>query len=107
MLIPVQTGSLGQAKIGPEIAYQHRLPDGTVIEPSVLLEGLWNFEQSAASLKVDDLAVGPEIRGRAEVGLTIFATNGVSFGASFSYDGIGSGDYHAIGGKGRVRVPFN
>ena len=107
MLIPGQTGSLGQAKLGPEIAYQHRLANGTVIEPSVLLEGLWSFEQNAASLKVDDLATGPDIRGRAEVGLMIFAMNGLSFGASFSYDGIGSSDYHAIGGKARVRVPFN
>jgi len=107
VLIPSQTGSLGQAKLGPEFAYQHRLADGMVIEPSLLVEGIWNFEQSTASVKIDDLAVGPAIRGRAEVGLMIFAMNGLSFGASFSYDGIGSSDYHAIGGKARVRVPFN
>jgi autotransporter-like protein len=107
MLIPGQTGTLGQAKLGPEIAYQYRLADGTVIQPSLLLEGIWNFEQSAGSLKIDDLAVGPEIRGRAEVGLMISTTNAVSFGASFSYDGIGSGDYHALGGRVRLRVMFN
>jgi hypothetical protein len=100
------TGSLGQAKFGSELARKYALADGTVIEPSFLLEGIWNFDQSITSPQVDDLIAGPDLRGRAELGLAIVATTGVSFGASVSYDGIGS-DFAAIGGRARVRVPFN
>ena len=106
-VIPGVTASLGQAKAGSEIAYRHRLADGTVIEPSLLLEGIWNFAQDAGSVKVDDLAAGPDVRGRAEVGVMMITRDSLSLGASVSYDGIASGDFHAIGGKVRARMPLN
>jgi outer membrane autotransporter protein len=107
MVIPGTTASLGQAKLGPEVVYQFRLAGGTVVETSLLLEGIWNFDQDTGSTKIDDLAVGPKVRARSEVGAMILAADGVSLGASLSYDGIGSGDYRSIGGKVRGRVPFN
>ena len=102
-----ESGSLGQAKAGAEVAYQYALANKNVIEPSLLLEGIWNFEQSAGSVKLDDLANGPDVRARAEAGVMVVTGQGLSFGASFTYDGIGSADFHAIGGKGRGRVPLN
>lgn len=105
-IVPSMTGSLGQAKFGSEIARKFTVGDGMVVEPSFLLEGIWNFEQSVTSPQVDDLVAGPDLRGRAELGLTFYGASGTSIGASISYDGIGS-DLHAIGGRARVRVPFN
>lgn len=100
------SGSLGQAKFGSEIARKFALADGMAVEPTFLLEGIWNFEQSVTSPQVDDLVAGPDLRGRAELGVTLYTAAGASLGASVSYDGIGS-DLHAIGGRARVRMPFN
>jgi hypothetical protein len=43
--VPEQKVALGQVKGGPEISYRYKLADGTVVEPSLLLEGVWNFTQ--------------------------------------------------------------
>ena len=105
--VPEQTLALGQVKGGPEISYRHRMTDGTVIEPSLLLEGVWNFMQESGVVALDDQALGPDLRGRVETGLMIYMRGGVGFGAAVSYDGIGASDYHAIAGKARLRVPLN
>jgi outer membrane autotransporter protein len=103
--IPGQKVSIGQAKAGPEVAYRFRYGN-VVLEPSLLVEGIWNFDENLGTLKVDDLVSDEEVRARAEAGLTILSAGGMSLGAAFSYDGIGS-DFQAIGGKARVRVPIN
>ena len=105
--IPSQTVSLGQAKAGPQVSYRERLSDGSVIEPSLLVEGIWNFHQDAGQLSVDDLVTADALRARAEAGVTFYTRDGTSLGASVSYDGIGSSDYSAVGGRARVRVPLN
>jgi autotransporter-like protein len=105
--IPSQTVALGQAKAGPEIAYRYRLANGSIVEPSLLVEGIWNFLRDGGSLSIDDLAVGDKVRGRAEAGIALRTPGGTAFGAAVSYDGIGSSDYQAVGGKLRVQVPFN
>jgi outer membrane autotransporter protein len=104
--VPGQTVSLGQAKAGSQIAYRHRMADGTLLEPGILLEGIWNFHQDAQII-IDDLASGDDVRGRIEAGLTIVTVEGAALGGSFVYDGIGGGDYHAIGGVARLKVPLN
>ena len=105
--VPSQTVSLGQAKAGPQISYRERLSNGTVIEPSLLVEGIWNFHQDAGELSVDDFVTTQEVRARAEAGIMFYTRDGTSLGASVSYDGIGSSDYSAVGGRARVRVPLN
>ena len=105
--VPEQTLALGQVKGGPEISYRHRMADGTVIEPSLLLEGVWNFMHDPGVVAIDDQAFGEDLRGRVETGLMVYMRGGVGFGAAVSYDGIGASDYHAIAGKARLRVPLN
>lgn len=75
--------------------------------PSLLLEGIWNFEQDNRLLTIDDLVTDDGLRGRAEAGVTLLASSGVSVGAAVTYDGIGSDDFHAIGGRFRAKVPLN
>jgi hypothetical protein len=105
--VPGQTLALGQFKAGPEIAYQHRLSDGTAVEPSLLLEGVWNFLQDAGASSLADQSIGEKLRGRAEAGLSLRTAGGIGVGATVSYDGIGASDYQSIAGKARVRVPLN
>ena len=105
--VPEQKVALGQVKGGPEISFRHKLADGTVVEPSVLLEGVWNFTQDAGVGAIDDLAFGEDLRGRVEAGVMIYLRGGLSVGAAVSYEGIGASDYQAIAGKARVRMPLN
>lgn len=98
--------SLGQAKFGPEIAYRY-LSDGYVITPSLTLEGIWNFEQNNTGLGFDDLVDTNSVRGRVEAGTTFQDARGVSLGLAATYDGIGTRDFTAIGGRARVNVPLN
>ena len=101
--VPEQKVTLGQVKGGPEISYRHKLADGTVVEPSVLLEGVWNFTQDAGVGAIDDLAFGEDLRARVEAGVMVYLRGGLSVGAAVSYDGIASSDFHAIGGKVRAQ----
>jgi hypothetical protein len=48
--VPSQTIALGQAKLGPEVAYRYRLANGSVVEPRLLVEGIWNFLRDGGSL---------------------------------------------------------
>ena len=105
--IPGQTVALGQAKLGPEIAYRYRLANGSIVEPSLLVEGIWNFLRDGGALNIDDVAVSDKLRGRAEAGVSVRTRGGAAFGAAISYDGIGSSDFQAVGGKLRVHVPLN
>ncbi len=105
--VPATTVSLGQAKAGPLISYRERLAGGMVIEPSLLVEGVWNFHQQAGGISIDDLVNAPDLRGRTEAGVMLYTAQGVALGASFTYDGIGTGDYEAIGGRAKVRVPLD
>lgn len=107
VIVPEQTLALGQVKGGPEISYRHKMADGTVIEPSLLLEVVWNFMEDPGVVAIDDQVFGEEVRGRAEAGLMVHMRGGVGLGASVSYDGIGASDYYAIAGKARLRVPLN
>jgi outer membrane autotransporter protein len=105
--VPSTTVSLGQAKAGSQIAYRHRLADGSLLEPSVLLEGIWNFHEDAGEFNLDDFVTDGQVRGRAEAGLTLYTVSGVAVSGSISYDGIGSDDFSSVGGRARVKVPLD
>jgi hypothetical protein len=105
LVAPADT-SLGQAKFGPEIGYQYWAANGMLIEPRLLVEGIWNFAQSGDDIFIDDLVSGDEARARAEVGLYVRASDGLAAAASLDYDGIGS-DYRSVGGRLRLMVPLN
>jgi outer membrane autotransporter protein len=104
--IPGHVVSLGQAKVGPEVSLLVPLKDGSILQPSLLMEGIWNFHQSSGSEVLDDMISDGTFRGRTEAGLTWTAANGLAVSGSVSYDGIGS-SLDAVGGKFRVRAPFN
>ena len=106
--IPGLKVSLGQFKMGPQFSYRFELANGTMLEPHVGLEAIWNFESSDRVADFGGTLSGPEeVRGRIEVGLRSRLPSGVGFDISGSYDGIGSSTFQAMGGKATLRVPFN
>lgn len=105
------TSRLGQAKIGPEIAYAFRLSSGMIVEPHAAIQLIWNFanEGEAAGLgSIDSEAPGSAtVRGRTELGLRAKTVGGIAVGISGSYDGIGAEGFSAIAGKAALAVPLN
>lgn len=106
--IPGIRRALGQAKAGPEFAYRFEYADGSVIEPRVSLEAIWNFDASNGKADFGDTLAGPEeIRGRVELGIRATSADGYAVEVSGSYDGLGSDEFRSIGGKAMIRLPLN
>ena len=82
--------------------------DGFALGPYVEYETIWDFDEStssvvAATLTGDD----DDVRGRAGLGITATAPSGASIGFSGHYDGIGAGDFEAVSGELKLRLPLN
>ena len=91
---------------GGEIGYRMIASNGIIVEPTVSLEGLWNFDQN--EFLVDGVRVEfDEGRAKLEGGLIVMTPNGWSFRGAGIYDGIGAGDFDAYGGQFWVNVPLN
>jgi outer membrane autotransporter protein len=105
--IPDVKSTLGQANFGPEIAYRYVVRDGSILEPRLSLQGIWNFTGNGADV-VAGVPAGPEeIRGRVELGMRAITPSGLTVDVSGSYDGIGAGSWHAVSGMASISVPLN
>ncbi len=105
--IPSVRSSLGQAKFGPEVSHRYVLPDGTIVEPRLGLQAIWNFTAAKTGADFGGTLAGPqELRGRVEAGVKFQGPSGSSLDVNVNYDGIGSRSYQAVGGKATVRIPL-
>jgi uncharacterized repeat protein (TIGR01451 family) len=105
--IPGQNLALGRVTFGPEIGYRYFASDGSIIEPHMALQGLWDFEKPD-TLTLGNEVVGPDdFRGKLEAGVMFMMPEGASVRATGSYDGIGSDDFHAYGGQMWVNLPLH
>ena len=105
--IPGQNLALGRVTFGPEIGYRYFASDGSIIEPHMALQGLWDFEKPD-TLTLGSEVVGPDdFRGKLEAGIMFMMPEGASVRATGSYDGIGSDDFHAYGGQMWVNLPLH
>ncbi|HUV66393.1 MAG TPA: autotransporter domain-containing protein [Sedimentisphaerales bacterium] len=97
---------IGRLRGGAELGYRMQTSGGTIVEPTVSLEGLWNFDD-------DEFTVGgvpvdfDEGRAKLEGGVTITTPSGWSFRGAGIYDGIGTSDFDAYGGQFWLSVPLN
>ena len=99
--------TVGQLSFGPEIGYRHVMPDGTIVEPLVSLEGIWNFDDGGLRL-ADGTPVGDDgLSGKVEGGVLVQMPSGVSWRAVGDYYGIGDGDFDAYGGQVWLSIPLN
>ena len=99
--------TVGRLTWGPEIAYRHVMHDGTIVEPLVSLEGIWNFDDGGLRLS-DGTPIGDDdVTGKIEGGLLVQMPSGVSWRAVGDYYGIGDGDFDAYGGQVWLSIPLN
>ena len=75
--------------------------------PRVGIKGVWNFAHDNGAL-VSGMEVGAsDFRGKAEAGLSVSDTSGISLDLSGSYDGLGDNDYSAISGRAMLTILTN
>ena len=81
--------TVGRLTWGPEIAYRHVLDDGTIVEPLVGIEGIWNFDDGGLRLS-DGTPIGDDdVTAKVEGGVLVQMPSGVSWRAVGDYYGIG------------------
>jgi hypothetical protein len=106
--IPSVKASTGTFTFGPRVSTQVELNDFTRIEPFITLEGIWTFAQENTATTVAE-SPGLEdkgLRGRGELGFTLFGGGSSSLSASGFYDGLGSSDFEAWGGEIQLKQEF-
>lgn len=102
--VAAQTTELGQARAGPELAYEFVWDDGA-LRPHLAFEGVWAFEQTD---KIVDGAAVPTGELSASFGMGVDAVLGDStIRAVGRYDGIGDPNVDALTGEIVLRVPFD
>ena len=108
--IPEVVSRLGQARVGPEIGYRRKFRSGTVLEPRAGLQLISNFAGDTTADGLGRILGGNAdpagVRGRTEFGLRMLTSRGIGIDLSGSYDGVGAGDYPALGSQLMVQVPL-
>lgn len=99
--------TIGRLKFGPEFAYSHEMEDGTVIEPHLAIEGIWNFDTDDVILSNGENIGDDDFRGRVTGGVIVKMKNGTSLRLTGNYDGIGDDDLESYGGQLWFSVPLN
>ena len=99
--------SIGRLTFGPEFGYSLKRQDGTVIEPQLKIEGLWNFTTDGdVTLSNGTILGDDEFRVRIEGGVQIRKPNGVGVRGTLTYDGIGADEFEAVTGKLWINIPL-
>ena len=98
--------SLGRVTFGPEFGYKQTLEDGSVIEPHIAIEGIWQFDGHEidfgdSTVKTDDF------RAKVEGGIIYATPDGYKFRAAGSYDGIGDDSFDAWSAKAWLNIPLD
>lgn len=105
--IPEQTISLGEVRFGPKLSRSITLDDGTLVQPSIGISGVWNFGIKEGKTS-QGFAIGSnDLRARLDGGLSINTTHGWELALTGFYDGIGINDYDSYGGGVRLTMPLN
>ena len=98
--------SIGRLRGGAELGYRMQTSGGTIVEPTVSITGLWDFDNDDFS--VDGVPVDyDDTRAKVEGGLIVTMPSGWSVRGAATYDGIGASDFDAYGGQFWLSVPLN
>ncbi|MGI9350994.1 MAG: autotransporter outer membrane beta-barrel domain-containing protein, partial [Rhizobiaceae bacterium] len=100
--------TIGRSTFGVELGYQRYIPEtGTIIEPHISIEGLWNFSTDDTKLSDGTPLHDDDFRARVEGGFIFRKDNGINVRITGQYDGIGDSDFESYGGKAWVNIPLN
>jgi autotransporter-like protein len=106
-IIPSQTITLGEARFGPNIAYEIATENGGLIQPSLGISGVWTFGTGSTPAILGSALATSDLRARIDAGLEMTLANGWTFQSEAYYDGLGASGYQAYGGSLKLNVPLN
>ncbi|MGJ3230774.1 MAG: Calx-beta domain-containing protein [Oceanicaulis sp.] len=106
--IPIegQSVTLGRVRFGPEIAYRFEHGREAYVEPYVVFQTIYNFDQAEVLNAAGVLEGLSEFRADARLGLNAAFDNGARLTGELSVNGLGEGDLEATGAMIRLRTPL-
>ncbi len=100
--------SLGRLSFGTAISHEFSLADGSSIIPKIGLTGLWDFNQTDTVSTSNGSASGTDdFRLRLDGSLSMQMASNARLDGGLYYDGIGTDDMSAYGGKLSLSIPLN
>lgn len=105
--LATQGVAIGRVTFGPSMSYAVHTGWAT-IKPSILVNGIWDFDQ-AATVDVDSglvTSAPADIHARAEVQMPFSFANGTSLTAKGYLDGIGDAGFHPYGASMQLTIPL-
>jgi hypothetical protein len=101
-----ESSVIGRLGLGSGLSYRIALDDGAFLQPNAALSTGWNVDS------LDDLALASahlsnDSGAKAEAGLVLGTSEGISFQATGAVEGIGKDDYSAWSGRLSLTAPLN
>jgi hypothetical protein len=97
---------MGRLGVGSTLSYRFALDDGGYLQPSAGLSTGWTLDElDGAGFRNAELV--NDTGAKAEAGLALGTSDGVSISASGAIEGIGEDDYSAWSGRLSLTAPLN
>ena len=107
VLIPSQTVSLGQLKLGPTFSGHFETARGTSYSPYLSIDTIFNFGSTTGVVVTNPNTPSNDgWRGRIQTGVDFTLKGGTRLSLGGSYDGIGRGDFEAWGLNFELSIPL-
>jgi Autotransporter beta-domain len=97
---------IGRLGVGSAVSYRFALDDGSFLQPNAALSTGWNFDHFVKS-PADVSNFSNDTGAKAEAGLTLGTSDGISIAAGGALEGIGQADYSAWSGRISLTAPLN
>ncbi len=105
-LIPSQTTTLGEIKLGPSFSRDYNAASGNIMHGTFGVSAVTNFAISSSSGSQAFPLGNGAVRGRLDAGVSTTTNNGWNWSASGFYDGIGINNYRSFGGTITADIKF-
>ena len=97
---------IGRLGLGSGLSYRITLDDGAFLQPNAALSTGWNVD-SLDKLALASAHLSNDSGAKAEAGLVLGTSDGISFQATGAVEGIGADDYSAWSGRLSLTAPLN
>ena len=97
---------IGRLGLGSGLSYRIALDDGAFLQPNAALSTGWDVD-SLDKLAVASAHLSNDSGAKAEAGLVLGTSDGISFQATGAVEGIGNEDYSAWSGRLSLTAPLN
>jgi len=101
------TTTLNRLAFGPEVSRRFTFGDDVSFEPYAGIKGVLDFAEEGDTTAAGTPVAGGSLHARVELGASLRNSEGLTFRASGSYDGVGDNGFHSTEGKASLIVPLH